>query len=89
MDVEQRRSGFRIAPDNAWIETGMVSGRDFKQAWWRSTERIFLGKKGGKVKSLYIGKVGSPQHLAAIESVKERNRLKALERQLKILEKLI
>lgn len=69
-----------LAPDGAWIETGMVSGREWRQAYWRSDSPIFGGSK-----RKYIGKVSSPKYYQAIEAVQNRKRLKSLEYQVKIL----
>jgi hypothetical protein len=69
-----------FAPDNGWIETGMVRGKAFKQAWWRGN---FVGGK----KTIYIGKEGSPEHKQAVNSQKARRQLKQVQKQIKQLRK--
>jgi hypothetical protein len=69
-----------FAPDNGWIETGMVRGKAFKQAWWR-------GNFAGGKKTIYIGKEGSPEHKQAVNSQKARRQLKRVQKQIKQLRK--
>lgn len=69
-----------LAPQGAWIETCKVSA-GFRQAFWRSRSAMFDGKK-----RKYIGKADGPEHQRASTSVSNRNRLVALEKQLKLLE---
>jgi hypothetical protein len=73
-----------LGPAQGWIETGKVKGRDFRQAWWRSKQPIFAGKK-----TRYIGKQGSPEHRRAIEQKARRKRWERVCKQIQILEKEI
>lgn len=92
--LEQERDTIKsegtIAPEGCWIETGKVKGRNFRQAWWRSTKPLFIPKRSrgnveAKTKSCYIGQEGSPEHKEAIAQRERRDRLKAIERQIQIL----
>jgi len=75
-----------IAPDGAWIEIGVVAGRRFRQAYWRAQDRIFIGKRNGqKCRRSYIGEEGSPKHQKALEALHNRERLRSLDRQIKLL----
>ncbi|MBD2078474.1 hypothetical protein [Leptolyngbya sp. FACHB-17] len=77
-----------IAPEHCWIETGKVKGRQFRQAWWRSTQAMFDSKRSrGKVKSCYIGEEGSPEHQEAKRQKYRRDRLKEIDRHLEMLMK--
>jgi len=75
-----------IAPEHCWIETGKVTGREFRQAWWRSEQAMFDSKRSrGKVKSCYIGEEGSPEHQGAKREKYRRDRLKEIDRHLEML----
>lgn len=71
-----------FAPDNGWIETGIIMGKSFRQAWWR-------GNFAGGKKTIYIGKEGSPEHQKAINAQKARRQLKKVLKQIKQLKKEI
>jgi hypothetical protein len=72
-NIQMPRTSLRLLiPENykgAWIETAMVKGRNFRQAYWRSREAMFNGAK-----RRYIGKVNSPAHQAALAIVAARKR---------------
>lgn len=70
----------KFAPDNGWIETGKVRGKDFYQAWWR-------GKYSGGKKTIYIGRVDSKKHKKAKNAQKARKELKKIVRQIEQLKK--
>ena len=57
------------APSKGWIETGKVTGRNFKQAWWR-------GQYEGKT-TIYIGRVGSAAYWDARSAQLARKKLKS------------
>lgn len=94
--LEQEKSQIKaeghLAPEGCWIETGKVKGRDFRQAWWRSTKPMFTPKRSrgnpeAKVKSQYIGEEGAEAHKAAIAARERRERLRSIQRQIELLEK--
>ncbi|KAM3112757.1 hypothetical protein [Phormidesmis sp. 146-33] len=91
--LEQERDRLKaegtIALPGCWIETGVVKGRQFRQAWWRSGKAMFPSKRvpGEMVKTCYIGEEGGMEHQEAIAARKRRNRLKWVDRRLsKLLE---
>jgi hypothetical protein len=69
-----------FSPDNGWIETGRVKGKDFRQAWWR-------GKYAQGKKTIYIGKVGSAEYGKARNAQQARKQLKKILRQIEQLKK--
>ncbi|MBE9178742.1 hypothetical protein IQ268_09235 [Oculatella sp. LEGE 06141] len=90
----QIKSEGDIAPEGCWIETGKVKGRDFRQAWWRSSKPMFTprrsrGNPEAKVKTSYIGEEGADRHKAAIAARERRERLRQVQRQIELLEKEI
>lgn len=92
LEKQQLLSEGSAAPDGCWIETGRVKGKEFRQAWWRSTKAMFTAKRSrgnveALVKTQYIGKEGSEEHKAAIAARQRRERLKQIEKQIEILSK--
>jgi hypothetical protein len=87
LELERDRlKALPVAPRGCWIETGKVTGREFRQAWWRSRKAIFESKGSrGNVKTCYIGEEGSPEHQEAKRAKERRERLKDIDRQLKLL----
>lgn len=89
--LEQERDRLRaagtVAPPGCWIETGVVDGRQFRQAWWRSKKAMFPSKRipGEMVKTCYIGEDGGVEHKEAIAARDRRNRLKWVDRRLQKL----
>jgi hypothetical protein len=85
---EQERDRLRaegtVALSGCWIETGAVKGRQFRQAWWRSSQAMFPSKRvpGEWVKTCYIGEEGGAEHKEAIAARERRNRLKWVDRRL-------
>ena len=83
--LERERDRLRlsgeVASHGCWIETGLVKGRQFRQAWWRSQKPMFPSKRSPVelVKTCYIGQEGGADHKAAITSKERRNRLKWIE----------
>lgn len=74
-----------VAAEGIWIETGKVSRRTFRQAWYRSRKAIFKPKRGDAlVKRKYLGKVGSPAHQEAIAAIARRNEINRLKKEMKI-----
>ena len=73
-----------IALSGCWIETGVVDGRQFRQAWWRSKQAMFPSKRvpGEWVKTCYIGEEREVEHKEAIAARERRNRLKWVDRRL-------
>jgi hypothetical protein len=69
-------------PIQGWLETGRVSGTNFRQVFLRSSEPIFSGKY-----RKYIGKESSPEAIAARKAMLRRQRVKVIERELKKMEK--
>jgi hypothetical protein len=69
-----------IAPDGVWIETGKVSGRAFRQAWYRSRSPCFAPARKGDLpkKTQYLGQVGSDRHKEAVKAIERRNKIKKL-----------
>lgn len=77
-----RREG-PIAPDGVWIETGKVSGKAFRQAWYRSRSPCFTPARKGDAlkKSQYLGAVGGDRHKEAVKAIERRNKIKKLKKQ--------
>jgi hypothetical protein len=67
-----------IAPDGCWIETGKVSGKAFRQAWYRSRSPCFAPARKGDLpkKTQYLGAVGGDRHKEAVKAIERRNKLK-------------
>jgi hypothetical protein len=73
-----RREG-AIAPNGCWIETGKVSGKTTRQAWYRSRTPCFPSGKGALPKrTQYLGLEGCPKHIEAIKAIERRNEIKRL-----------
>lgn len=70
-----------IAPDDCWLETGRAT-KTFIQCWYRSKQPIFNGRK-----SRYVGREDSPEAKEARRAIACRNRLRAIAKELKLLEK--
>lgn len=89
--LEQERDQLKaegvIALSGCWIETGVVDRRQFRQAWWRSKQAMFPSKRvpGEWVKTCYIGEEGGVEHKEALTARERRNRLKWVDRRLKML----
>ena len=80
---EKKRLEGDLSPDGAWIETAPIYGRkDWYQAYWRSSSKIF----GGKYRK-YIGKQGSAKHLKAVAQVANRKRWEQVCLQIESLER--
>jgi hypothetical protein len=82
LEVERDRlaKAAEFAPGSGWIETGMVKGKSFKQAWWR-------GNFANGKKTIYIGRVGSPEYGKARSAQQARKQLKKVLRQIEQLKK--
>lgn len=72
-----------IPPDNCWVDVGKMT-RGFIKCWYRSTKPIFNGRK-----SHYIGREDSPAAKEARRAIARRNRLRAIAKELKSIEKEI
>lgn len=72
--------GMKIAPDDCWVEYGKMT-KDFIKCWYRSKHPIFDGKR-----SRYLGKDDSPAAKEARQAIARRNRLRAIAKELKLLE---
>lgn len=76
-----------LGPEGAWIETGNVKGRTWRQAWWRAHTAIFTGKRSGqRTKSQYIGKAGGEKYRSAKALYQRRKRYEQLKHHIKLLE---
>lgn len=77
-----------IAPVGVWIEYGKVSGRKFRQAYYRSQHPQFRSKRDIEtlVKRQYIGEEGSKEVVAAGQAIARRNELAAIAKEIKLLE---
>lgn len=71
------------SPEGIWINCGKVSGKDFKQAVWKSSKPR---SEWGDKKSCYIGKYGKEEHLSAIAQHKAGQELRKIEKQIKKLQ---
>lgn len=71
-----------IAPDGIWIETGKVSGKAFRQAWYRSRSPCFAPARKGDLpkKTQYLGAVGGDRHKEAVKAIERRNKIKKLKK---------
>jgi hypothetical protein len=69
-----------FAPENGWVETGRVKGKEFRQAWWR-------GNFPNGKKTIYIGREGSPEYGKAKTAQQARKQLKKVLRQIEQLRK--
>ena len=77
LEERSRLEGVHIAPDNCWIETGKVTGKDFVKCWYRSDHPIFDGHR-----SRYLGRDDSAAAREAREAIARRNRLRAIDKKL-------
>jgi hypothetical protein len=71
------------SPEGVWINCGKVSGKNFKQAVWKSTKSR---SEWGDKKSQYIGEVGKEAHLSAIAQHRAGQELRKLEKEIKKLQ---
>jgi len=92
---DQIRASGAIAVSGVWIECGKVSGKEFRQAYFRSTVPIFQAKsqagfaksESGLVKRQYIGEENSKAVTAAAESIVRRKRLIANAKEIEMIER--
>lgn len=78
-----------LPPEKATIETGKVSGRRFRQAYWRSREEIFVKGDGQPCKRQYIGAEGSPAYREAKKRQSNGKEYKAVLREIGSIENQI
>lgn len=81
LEIERLQANFPVAPDSSWIVRYRAKGRGGAYWYykWQSTEPIFTTLKGNSSCHKYIGKAGSPAFLKAVEMMKTRTQIEALQ----------
>ncbi len=77
-----------LVPNGCWIVRYRAKGTGgfYWYYKWQSSEPIFVTKTGKNSCHQYIGKAGSPAFLKAIEMMKNRKKIEALQQVLHTLE---
>ena len=70
-----------LAPNGCWIVRYRAKGKGGAYWYykWQSSEPIFVTKTGKNSCHQYIGKAGSPAFLKAVEMMKNRTKIEALQ----------
>lgn len=81
LEIEQIKQSGELAPSGAWIVRYRARGRGGTYWYykWQSREAIFVTKSGEKSRHKYIGKAGSPAFILAVEMMKSRTKVEALQ----------
>jgi hypothetical protein len=76
-----------VPPVGCWLEEYTASSGTSRHVRYNSRAPSFPGKRsGGMVRKSAVGKKDSPQHQQALAAIARRNRISALNRQIKELE---
>ena len=80
-EIEQIRVSGDLAPDGCWIVRYRAKGAGGAYWYykWQSSEPIFITKNGQPSSHQYIGKAGSPAFFKAVEMMKKRTQIEALQ----------
>ena len=80
-EIEDIKANLTVAPPHCGIVRFRAkgSGGAYWYYKWQSTQPIFVTKGGNSSRYKYIGKAGSPAFLAAVEMMRNRTKISALE----------
>ncbi len=88
LEIALLRASGDLAPDGCWIVRYRAKGKGGAYWYykWQSREPIFVTKSGNSSCHQYLGKAGSPAFLKAVEMMKNRTKIEALQQVLHTLE---
>ena len=80
-EIESIKANSPVAPSNCGIVRFRAKGKGgvYWYYKWQSPRAIFVTKKGNSSRYKYIGKAGSPAFLEAVEMMRNRTQISALE----------
>lgn len=87
-EIEQIKTNSNLAPDDSWLIRFRAKGKGGAYWYykWQSDQAIFLTKNGNYSRYKYVGKAGSQAFLEALEMMKNRTHICALQQVLHTLE---
>ena len=87
-EIESIKANSPVAPSDCGIVRFRAKGKGGAYWYykWQSPKPIFVTKKGNPSRYKYIGKAGSPAFLEAVEMMRNRTQISALEQVLHTLE---
>ncbi len=87
-EIESIKANSPVAPSNCGIVRFRAKGNGGAYWYykWQSPQPIFVTKKGNSSRYKYIGKAGSPAFLEAVEMMRNRTSISALQQVLHTLE---
>lgn len=80
-EIETIKANAAVAPEACGIVRFRAKGKGGAYWYykWQSLQTIFVTKKGNSSRYKYIGKAGSPAFLEAVEMMRNRTQISALE----------
>lgn len=86
-EIENIQANFPVAPPTSSIVRFRAKGKGGAYWYykWQSPQPIFVTKNGNSSRYKYIGKAGSPAFLEAVEMMKNRTKISALQQVLHTL----
>lgn len=80
-EIEAIKANAAVAPEACGIVRFRAKGKGGAYWYykWQSPQPIFVTKKGNSSRYKYIGKAGSPAFLEAVEMMRNRTQISALE----------
>lgn len=80
-EIETIKANAAVAPEACGIVRFRAKGKGGAYWYykWQSLQAIFVTKKGNSSRYKYIGKAGSPAFLEAVEMMRNRTQISALE----------
>lgn len=91
-EVQAIKDTGKVAPAECWIDSYLAKnqrGQAYEYYKLVAKEPIFTGAKGGRTKTVHLGKTGSDRYNAAVLSIRRRNAIEKLESQVARLDELI
>ena len=87
-EIEQIKTNSNLASDDTWLVRFRAKGKGGAYWYykWQSNQPIFLTKNGNYSRYKYVGKAGSQAFLEAVEMMKNRTHISALQQVLHTLE---
>ncbi len=87
-EIESIKANSPVAPSNCGIVRFRAKGKGGAYWYykWQSPKPIFVTKRGNPSRYKYIGKAGSPAFLEAVEMMRNRTQISALQQVLHTLE---
>lgn len=88
LEIEQIKTNSNLAPDDSWLVRFRAKGKGGAYWYykWQSDQAIFLTKNGNYSRYKYVGKAGSQAFFEAVEMMKNRTKISALQQVLHTLE---